>query len=290
MNLREARREKKLIHFYLLNNFLSLRKNTTAVAKTVSDLKKFGIDRSFSSLTVKLIELKNHPEIHTLPSLIKKEPSLNREGKDKMYAAFWRMVEMEAQDVDTVVYFGLPSNQIGFVWQQLKKIGKPANLFSFELDTEKAQWQEEYAAQFLKDEELIEVCVLNEDILNPYEWPDYGSGRYDMNWEILSIVLNDLIDSNGSGCLTILDLDLMKNGTPELARKIAGIIPNSDRTIVNITTCIGRKITKQEYIHSFKEVLQKEIEQSHKVKYWFSDKYVDNIIPMVWEHISLGGK
>ena len=265
---RQQRIEKRLIHYYLIDNIIKGLDNKQILSNTINSLKQHGVERKASSLyLIKRLLIKN-PELHCLPSLINKEPSNYREEKEKLYSAFWRMTQMEVRKDESVAYVGLPSNQIGNVWKNLKKITDSFILTSCEIDKEKADWQEKYVDKFLDDR----CSIFNKNVFT---------------------VIDNLLRTE----TLILDLDLMITGDLYLSEKIAAIISKLEhkKIIINITTSIGRNITENEYILFFRKKLERLISENKElqIKYWFSGKYIDNVIPMAWEHIVLrkkGGK
>lgn len=150
-------------------------------------------------------------------------------------------------------YVGLPANQIGMIIPQV------ATVTSCERDNELCKWQRRYISRFsLKGPSVL---VTRTDILDLLQ-------KSPTRWNLF-------------------DLDLMCFARKPLIQSIAAGLSTSCRegtSVLNLTTAIGRKITKQEYKELMPEELFRELKKHNlTVIDHVSGYYRDRVIPMAYE-------
>ncbi len=194
-------------------------------------------------------------QIPLLPSIFTKRLG-PRQGKDTAYRRFWNLVEEYIPETADRVYVGLPANQVLSVYP------KTHLMVVCEKDKGMQAWQEQVKNKF----SLTHVHLLPVDIVN--------------------FINDDLY----KGSWNIFDLDLMCNTTEELVSRvtsgIACTMSSTGPVLVNITTSIGRCISKQQYRNLMPDRLLDNLKiKKVKVLEAISGRYRDRMVGVAYEHL-----
>jgi hypothetical protein len=145
-----------------------------------------------------------------------------RDGKDKMYAGLWTMVDLALPFPECRNYIGLTANQLDNVRSHLSS----SFMVVCERNKEKSEKLKQLAAFIEKAKQGPQIIIENEDI-----------------FEVLKEKKNSF---------NIFDLDLMSIlPRPAVLDKWAQIFRSSakeGKVVANITTTIGRSLTEEEHL------------------------------------------
>jgi hypothetical protein len=170
-----------------------------------------------------------------------------RSGKDIMYG----QLDLLTSTLNKKLYVGLPANQV------LHNSSKYEMVNAFELNKDMFNFMKHTT------QNVCNVKIFNKDIV-----------KYLLNTE---------------DRFSIFDLDLMVFLDQNKIDNICNGINNSGlfNIVVLIASCIGRKITEEEYLsYDFEKILK----QKYDIEIHYSKKYRDAVIPMRYELFKLRKK
>ena len=174
-----------------------------------------------------------------------------RDGKDKMYAGLWTMVDLALPFPETRVYIGLTANQLDNVRVHLAS----PFMVVCERDKVRSEKLRQLADLVEKSKQGPKIIIENEDI-----------------FEVLK---------EKKAVFNIFDLDLMSIlPRPEKLDKWAHILRSSakeGKVVVNITTTIGRSLTEEEHngrVGYFRQALESsEVREMGFSPFGYRDRY-----------------
>src|SRR5574343_1348153 len=203
---------------------------------------------------VRLIASKK--QIPLLPSIFTKQLG-PRHGKDVAYKRFWTLVDDYIPDTCNRYYVGLPANQILSIYPRVHLMA------ACEKSSSMLRWQLQAREKF----QLDRLHLLPADIV--------------------TFINDDLFAKSWN----IYDLDLMCNTTDELITKISsGLLSTMTKgpVVVNITTSIGRCISKEQYRNLMPDTLVTQLKKSGvKIIESISGRYRDRMVGVAYEHLVL---
>jgi len=183
-----------------------------------------------------------------------------REGKDQSYAAFWALVDVFIPRRWERSYLGLAANQLDVIRTHIGL----KTIVVVERDKDKAEAMKTLAERCSTERWFPQVEIRNEDIFD--------------------VMMRE------ENRFNVLDLDLMTflpEDSIDWAKAIMYCTVDHGPTVVNITTCIGRIITAEQYrknVETLKDNLGK-VGISLVGKSSFG--YKDRVIPMRSEKLIL---
>jgi hypothetical protein len=194
----------------------------------------------------------------SFPSIFRGLPG-SRYHKDLMYERFWALVDYKLGD-KLRSYIGLPANQLESID---KRVG--GFLIACEQDPGVCSWMDGYLEKFLRHRRKSLIGLYNIDILQFLETEN----------STFNIVDLDLME-----CLT--DIPRIQRIGQAIARRAESVCA------VNVTSCIGRRITYQDYENLVPSELKKAFRHGGiKVVEHYRFRYRDRVIPMACEHFLL---
>jgi hypothetical protein len=195
--------------------------------------------------------------IPVLPSTFRGAPG-PRHGKDECYREFWELAEQYLPRIEARTYVGLTANQIGQIYP---RVGK---MLVCEREPKLLRWQRKYRRVFNLDRKKLQF----------------------VEGDIFTYLLKTASKPNWN----IFDLDLMCKASEELISEVVWSVmltaKEDSPSIINLTTSIGRNITKNQYheLLPFK-LLDKLKDFGAEVVVNQSGYYRDGHIPMAWEQV-----
>lgn len=222
-------------------------------AKVIKALKDRGVEVSQDQIEKNVISIVSGAKIPVLPSIFNGTIG-PRHGKDKAYEDFWKLAD-KWLPMPERLYVGLPANQISEVYSRV------LTLDSCERNTDMYKWQQKTVRMLKLDS--LRIHLHHEDIFAFLI-------NADQTWNIF-------------------DFDLMCVATPELADKVAHLVATKmygTFALLNLTTSIGRNISKSEYKEFMPVGLQDTlIDYDLQVVETLSGYYRDRHVPQATEFI-----
>ena len=262
----EPTTQRQIVNYCVVDEFIKAESSRQAYASCVVDrLAGMGITHLFprgtaitkSYIYQTKIKLANRSIPLELPAVFKGQPG-SRYGKDMMYSEFWRTVQFHLPNQTEWSYLGLPGHQVEMVCRVVDK----DKVVMCERSDEVVRWVNNVYGKFL---ETSPPTIYHGDIFQYMK------------------------DSKTEH--SIIDLDLMVTLTRlGQVNALAHCIYDSvqDKSVINITTCIGRSCTQLQYdalmpnylVERLKEVGFRQVQV-------FSGKYRDRLTPMRYQHLML---
>lgn len=203
------------------------------------------------------LKIKKGRSIACLPSIFNGVVG-PREGKEQAYSSFWDMVSEHI--ARPMTYIGLPANQIHSL------LSRVSTVVAFERDAKMSAWQQKYIKQFLPNQNVL---------------------LYDCD------IFDEGVRLPANTRPNIFDLDLMCFANKDLFKQVGSLIARHSlprqSVAVNLATCVGRKITIEQYndlVHTSLVSILEEYSGKWVVKHE-GNRYRDRVIPIQYEHLIL---
>lgn len=263
-----------------------------SVSESIREAQKFlssemNITRSFSSLMSVWYKLKKDPAYHTLDTMLQ-GTVVPRRGKAEVYSVFFNTIARVLKD-QSIEYVGLPSNQIGAVIGELNRISpRYTNLTCCE----------SHRPSFLSQKKFLNQAGGNFPgwILSTNDFCHIKRIWGTQTWLINDNIINFLNYCVGEQRFNVIDLDFMDHQidsrNPRRIKDLVQLINKvaaAPTTVVNISTSIGRNITKQHYSTGRKLLIEELTDNFKKVEVVFPQekRYRDSIIPIAVDQFVL---